>query len=128
MEWFYHDLAGIKLFPGEVAYGKIVISPTLVGDITWVKASFDSVHGRIESEWHRDGGKYTLRVVVPVNTTAFVRMPVVDATSVMESGRPAGQNPGVSQLPQKADPVEYEVGSGTYNFSCDLPTADAAKP
>ena len=48
MEWFYHDLAGIQ--PGAPGFKEIVIKPTIVGDLTWVKASYNSIHGPIVSE------------------------------------------------------------------------------
>ena len=47
MEWFYHDLAGIGI--GEPGFKKIIIKPNLVGDISWVKASYNSIHGKITS-------------------------------------------------------------------------------
>ena len=42
-EWFYHDLAGIQNAPGSAGFKQIVIAPQPVGDLTWVKASFDSI-------------------------------------------------------------------------------------
>jgi alpha-L-rhamnosidase len=49
VEWFYHDLAGIAPDPAGPGFRKIIIKPQPVGDIAWVKASYDSVRGRIVS-------------------------------------------------------------------------------
>jgi hypothetical protein len=75
IEWFYHDLAGIQRDPTEPGFKKIIIKPTIVGDLTWVKASFNSVHGKITSEWKFENGQVTLHVNIPANTTATVFMP-----------------------------------------------------
>jgi alpha-L-rhamnosidase len=120
MEWFYHDLAGIQIDPSAVGYKKIIIAPTPTGDIQWAKASLDSVHGRIESEWHRDGNSFTLRVKIPANTTATIHLPASDTASIMESGLPLAKREGVHLLPASGKDALFSVDSGTYNFSCTL--------
>jgi hypothetical protein len=72
-EWFFHDLAGIQ--PGTPGFKHIIIKPAIVGDVTWVKASYDSVRGKIVSEWKRDGQNITLNVTLPANTTATIYVP-----------------------------------------------------
>ena len=46
MEWFYADLAGIRPDPAAPGFKRIIIKPTLVGDVTWVKARYDCGYGR----------------------------------------------------------------------------------
>ena len=72
-EWFYHDLAGIQ--SGTPGFKHLIIKPAFVGDLKWVKASYNSVRGMIVSEWKRDGDKLTLDVTIPPNTTATVELP-----------------------------------------------------
>jgi alpha-L-rhamnosidase len=55
VEWLYHDLAGLQREEDVPAFKKIVIKPAIVGDFTWVRASYDSIQGKIVSEWKRDG-------------------------------------------------------------------------
>ena len=69
-EWFYHDLGGIGCDPAGPGFKKIVIKPAVVGDLTWVKAGYDSVRGPIRSDWTREKGKFTLHLFIPPNTTA----------------------------------------------------------
>ncbi|MBI2512764.1 MAG: family 78 glycoside hydrolase catalytic domain [Opitutae bacterium] len=75
MEWFYHDLAGIQPDPAGPGFQKIVIRPAIVGDLTWVKASYESPRGPIAVAWQRDGRAVTLDVTIPANTTATVHVP-----------------------------------------------------
>jgi alpha-L-rhamnosidase len=88
--WFYQTLAGIR--PAAPGFKKILIQPNVVGDLTWVKAHFDSPYGRIASEWKIEGNQLTMDVTVPANTTATIVVP--------------GKNGGT-----------HEVGSGTYRFT-----------
>jgi alpha-L-rhamnosidase len=64
-EWFYHDLAGIQNDPESAGFKKIIIHPQPVGDVTWVKASYNSIRGKIVSDWKRAGGKFILNVTIP---------------------------------------------------------------
>ena len=57
---------------------------------------------------------------MPVNTTATVYVPADGAASVKESGRPAGEGPGIKYLRAEAGAVVYEIGSGSYHFVSSL--------
>lgn len=74
-EWFFHDLAGIQSDPDGPGFRKIILKPTVVGDLTWVKACYTSGHGRIESAWQRDGDTTTFTAAIPAHTTATVFLP-----------------------------------------------------
>ena len=87
--WFYQTLAGIR--PAAPGFKKILIKPAIVGDLTWVKAHFDSPYGRIISEWKIDGDLLTMEVTIPANTTATIVVPGKNGDS-------------------------HEVGSGHYEF------------
>ncbi len=116
-EWFYRHLAGIQDDPDSPGFQKIIIKPALVGDLTWVKASYDSIQGQIVSEWKRRGDAVTLHVVIPVNTTATVYVPTNDAASVKESGKPVSSAAGVKFLRSADGANVYQIGSGSYTFS-----------
>ncbi|MEI8376361.1 MAG: glycoside hydrolase family 78 protein [Planctomycetota bacterium] len=115
-EWFYHDLAGIQRDPDTVGFKSIVIKPVPVGDLTWVKAHYDSLYGRIESNWKLDADRLTMEVTIPVNTTATIYVPTKDAAGVTESGKPAEKAEGVKFLRMETGAAVYEVGSGCYCF------------
>jgi pectin methylesterase-like acyl-CoA thioesterase len=117
VEWLYHDLAGIQCDPNGPGFAKIVIRPQPVGDLTWVKASYDSVRGRIVSEWKKDSARFTLRVTIPANTTATVFIPAASADRVTEGRLPASKAKGVRFLRQEAGQAVYQIGSGRYEFS-----------
>jgi hypothetical protein len=74
-EWLYHDLAGIVPDPNGPGFRKFIVKPQPVGDLSWVKASYRSLHGEIRSEWRIENGKFSLSVLVPANTSATIHIP-----------------------------------------------------
>jgi alpha-L-rhamnosidase len=119
--WLYENLAGICPDPQQPGFKHIIMRPTPVGDLTFVKASHKSPYGEIVSDWKRDGERFTWSVTVPVNTTATAYVPANDAASVKESDRPAGEIPGIKYLRMVAGAAVYEIGSGSYHFVSTMP-------
>ncbi len=118
-EWFYKVPAGISPAPDAVGFNKIIIRPQPVGDLNWVKASYDSVHGKVVSEWTRGERKFKLHVRVPVGAEATVFLPAKDATPVTEGGKPVERAPGVQLLRRESRDAMLAVGSGDYEFASE---------
>ena len=108
-EWFYRSLLGINAL--EPGFKKIQIKPQPAGDLTWAKGSYSSIAGRITSEWKNEGGKFTLQVNIPANTTAEVWVPAKDKKALMENGKPS-----VHQVQYIKGYAVVKVGSGEYRF------------
>ncbi|MEK7780592.1 MAG: alpha-L-rhamnosidase C-terminal domain-containing protein, partial [Verrucomicrobiota bacterium] len=115
-EWFYKDLVGIDCDPTGPGFKKIIIRPNPVGDLTWAKASYDSVRGKISTEWRRDAGKFTLNVTIPANTTATIFLPAKSADAISESGKTLAQTDGVTFLRQENDRIVLAIESGAFRF------------
>jgi len=119
MEWFYGDLAGIAPDPSQPGFQQVLIRPQPVGDITWARASYDSVRGRIVSDWSRTGSGFKLNVVVPANSTAVIQFPAKTRESVRESGQRPELQPGVRSVQFVEGHVIISAGSGQYQFTSD---------
>jgi alpha-L-rhamnosidase len=76
MEWFYAGLGGIYQDKNSIAYENIIIAPKPVGDIKWVKCSYNSTKGTISSEWGIEENTFTLDIEVPNKASAKVVVPV----------------------------------------------------
>jgi alpha-L-rhamnosidase len=118
-EWFYKVPAGINPAPDAVGFDKIVIRPQPVGDLDWVKASYDSMHGKVVSEWTRKAEKFNLRVRVPVGATATVFLPAKEGTPVTEAGKPFERAAGVQLLRREGGNAVLAIGSGDYEFGSE---------
>jgi alpha-L-rhamnosidase len=119
-EWFYRVLGGINPAPDAVGFDKIIIRPQPVGDLKWVKSSYDSAHGKVVSDWSREPGKFRLRIRVPVGTEATVLLPAKEGTPIMESGRPVERGAGVKLRGRVRSNAVLTIGAGQYEFGSEL--------
>jgi len=115
-EYLFGGIGGIR--PASPGYKTILIEPVIRDGLTWAKTSYDSIHGKIATVWKHEGDRLTLEVVVPVNTTATVKLPASDLASITESGQPVQEAEGVTFLGQGNGEASFEVGSGHYKFAC----------
>ncbi len=113
-QWLYDVVAGIQ--PEEPGCKRLRIKPQPGGGMTYVKAGYHSIRGRIATDWKIDGGVFTLDVTIPANTTATVFVPAENENEVTESGKPAGQAESVKFVRMENGAALYEVGSGVYHF------------
>ena len=114
--WLHEYLGGIRPDPEAPGFKKIIIKPEPVGDLTWVKAGYDSVHGRISSEWHKSAGQFDLQITIPANTVATVCLPAKNIKSITENGRDLTMIAGVKSAKMEAGRAVLEIGSGGYHF------------
>jgi alpha-L-rhamnosidase len=115
-EWFFKSVAGICPEEDAVGFDRFIIKPGIVGDIDWVKASYHSIRGKIESSWKIADGQLMLDVVIPVNTSATVFIPSKSAEGVSEAGQRASMAEGVKTVRHDGNYTVLEVSSGTYHF------------
>jgi alpha-L-rhamnosidase len=114
--WYYEDLAGIKSDPARSGFKHIIMKPCPVGNLRFVKASYESIYGPIRSEWRLQGARFGWDVSVPANTTATVFVPAAKESDVTESGNRASQADGVTFVKLEDGRAVYEIGSGSYHF------------
>ena len=117
-EWMFRSMLGIDT--DGVGFKKIVLKPEMGEGITWAKGHYDSIHGRIGSDWKRDNDQFSWKITVPANTTATVYVPAKDEESVSESGSPIAQVEGVTFLRMEKGRAVFEVGSGKYAFNTKM--------
>jgi alpha-L-rhamnosidase len=122
-EWMFRSLVGLDTDgPG---FEKLIIRPGPpdpgsnpdVAPITWVKAEYDSPHGKIVSNWKRDGDHFTLDLTIPANVTATVEVPTTDAPSVTEGNHPVKEVNGIQVMGSDEGRLMLSVPSGSYQFA-----------
>jgi hypothetical protein len=104
MEWFYAGLGGIYQTENSVAYSEIIIAPKPVGNIKWVKSSFLSPNGLIQSDWKIENGSFNMKIEIPENTTAKIILPNEFRNSNLKV---------VNQKNQKS--VKVKIENGQFN-------------
>src|SRR5205809_7584274 len=107
----------------DAGYNHIVIHPVppSLGSnpdhppINWVRAHYDSIHGRISCAWKRSKEKFELDVSIPANTSATVYLPAAHGT-LTESGNTLSNATGVKFILANSDTAVLSIESGTYHF------------
>ena len=82
--WEYEYLGGIRAL--EPGYSKIQLKPYPIEGLDFVNCSYNSVSGRIESHWKREGNRFEWDIVIPANTTAEVCLPTAKGYEVKTYG------------------------------------------
>ena len=116
-EWLWRNVAGLNPDDQHPGYQSFTIRPLPTREVTWCQASYESIRGRIISDWKCDGGKFTLAVTVPPNYTTVVYLPARDIKSVTEGNQPAEHAEGVKFLRTENDRVVLQVDAGAYEFT-----------
>jgi alpha-L-rhamnosidase len=93
-DWMYKVVAGINYDEEIPGFKKIIIKPTIGGDLKNASAKYESMYGTIASSWRIEDAKVVLEVEIPPNTTATIFVPDLEGNY-----------------------VKHETGSGKYVFS-----------
>jgi hypothetical protein len=110
-EWFYKSLVGIVPDEANPGFTHFFLQPEMVGDMTFVKGSYNSVYGEIASEWEKKGGKLYFKCTIPANTTATVKLPVANNTVIKVNGKKLSNS---KTLQDENGKTSFVLGSGTY--------------
>lgn len=82
--WEYEYLGGIRAL--EPGYKKIQLKPYPIDGLDFVNCAYNSVSGRIESNWKRNGNHFEWEIVIPANTEAEVWVPTKKGYEIKNLG------------------------------------------
>jgi alpha-L-rhamnosidase len=109
-EWFQSHLAGIRPAEGSIAYGKLIFQPKPVGDLRYVQGTYRTPRGVARSSWTTSGATFQLKITVPANTTAEVRLPIDGGKTVQKPARATFQR-------TEGNHAVYSVPAGEFTFT-----------
>lgn len=107
--WIFAQPAGIK--NADPGFRSIVLAPQIDPNLKWLKSQYDSISGRIESEWKVNRDRIEYRFVVPPNVRAEIRLPA----------QLVGSSKKLLNIGSEIEPI-FNVGSGEYRFVSAIPT------
>lgn len=114
-EWLYETVLGIQAGSEQPGYKHIVLHPKPGGMLTFARGSYESLYGKIVSEWRAQGERFEWRVVIPPNTIATAHIPTISQT-VLEGGIDAEQSKGVNYVARADRTIIYRLVPGEYHF------------
>jgi alpha-L-rhamnosidase len=108
--WVYRYAAGIDTLPSAPGFKEIIVHPHLDARMTSARAEYESIYGKIISDWKgAPAGPFSLSVTIPANTSAKVVLPARAGAHLTKDGNPVeAQAEGGSYV--------VRIGSGSYNF------------
>ena len=110
MAWVYRYSAGIDTMPDSPGFKEIVLHPRLDSRMTAARAEYESIYGKIVSDWKgTPSGPFSLRITIPPNTSAKVVLPAIRGKHLTEDGK-------AIDAPAEDGQYTLKVGSGSYAF------------
>jgi hypothetical protein len=115
--WFTEGLGGIR-HPESGGFKHFIIEP-------WIepehgphnaRAHYDSLYGRIETQWAVKDNTINLRVLVPPNTDATLRLHNIVPGSLKEGRRPMAENKAISEVSKNGSSPSLHLAAGKYEF------------
>lgn len=73
LSWLFSHCGGIR--PVKPGFREIMIAPVSGGSLSWAKATYQSVAGKIGSFWRLENGTFILEVEIPEGVAATVKLP-----------------------------------------------------
>ena len=115
-EWMFGHIGGIQTDPNYPGFECILIAPQPGPGLTFANATYNSVRGRIVSNWKTEANATTYSITIPANTSARITLPAQSAAQVKEGGVIASKSPGVKLVRAQNGIAVFEVGAGSYQF------------
>ncbi len=120
--WMFSTMAGIDTHPDAPGFKKLLIAPVPDARIGTVKASYDSAYGTVTTDSVFDGKAWSLAVSIPANTTAEMRLPVADFTTVTVNGKALDalsvETDGIVCLGTENGVAVFELVAGSFTVEC----------
>lgn len=115
-QWFYNWPGGIQPGVDAEGFNRIVIRPEIKGSLLWVNCSYNSINGKIVSNWRKSEGDLAMSIEIPANTSALVYFPTSDISKIHNDGLSLNRSPDVSDCSIRDGKVVCRIASGHYSF------------
>jgi alpha-L-rhamnosidase len=108
VQWFFSGLAGIT--PTKPGFAQTTFRPMIPSKgLDHIRATVNSVRGRVAVRWDRTPAGLALAITVPPNGSGVVFVPAADRAAVAEPR-------GATFVAKRSDRIVYRVAAGTYRF------------
>ena len=112
MIWYYENMAGIKSNPEKPGFEQIIMKPDFNAGLTFVNASYESIHGLIKSDWKKSKTNLVWKITIPANSSALVYLPTTNVSDVKVNNEKASKNYKIEN-----NKLVLELPSGIYELN-----------
>jgi alpha-L-rhamnosidase len=110
--WFYKNLAGIAPDNNQPGFKRIIFQPYFSPDLSWVKATHQTMYGEIAAAWEREKKSINYRITIPANSTGEIFLPLNKKIFVDDIA--LSKSKYATKISSEKDGVRFVLGSGTY--------------
>ncbi len=114
--FFYNTLAGINLNEDYPGCERVIIKPYIPESLPFVKASIETIRGRVGVQWENSSSELKLHIEIPANVRADVFIPSGSESNIFEGKGLASDSDNISLIGFDNGIAHYLVQSGKYNF------------
>ena len=118
--WFIQGIGGIQADEKAPGFRHFFLRPAPVGDLTFARTRYRSIHGTIVSNWRIENGVLRLDATVPPGTTATLYLPSAAPEAITEGGQAIRRANGVKVASGEKGKAVFELTSGSYQFVSKL--------
>jgi alpha-L-rhamnosidase len=87
-EWLYRYVAGLNLDESKPGYQHFILAPHPGGGMTSAKIEFESMYGKIVSDWRMEGDNFLYQFTIPANSEATVKLIKSGKIEIQLNGKP----------------------------------------
>ncbi|HBE42439.1 MAG TPA: alpha-L-rhamnosidase, partial [Bacteroidales bacterium] len=120
MEWLFSGPGGIRQPEDSKACKHIVISPEIVGDITWAETTFKTLYGDILSSWKISGDDLILKIRIPVSCSATIILPQPDPGKITEGETLLNASGVIRNIRVTGNKTLFDIASGEYSLTARI--------
>lgn len=114
--FFYNTLAGINISEENPGFEEVIIKPYIPKDLSYAKATVNTIRGKISSEWSKTIEGLTYHITIPANVTAILYITSDTKSKIYEGDSDVSESLGVHFINSDANYKIYSLESGEYNF------------
>ncbi len=117
--WMYNYSLGIRRDEKHPGFKHFILKPEAdpTGRLRFAKGYYDSMYGRIESQWMRKGDYTEYQFTVPANTSATLYLPASSVKHVKLDGKKLRNSE--MRFDEEKGYGQMELVSGRYSFTVD---------
>lgn len=119
--WMMNQSLGIERDDESPGFKHFILQPTPdpTGQMTWAKGHYDSMYGRIKSEWNISKNTVSYHFTIPANTSATLHLQAKDVNDITANGKKINDVAAIEQLGQENGKMIMKLSSGKYDFQVE---------
>lgn len=107
-EWMYRNILGINPDESNPGFKHFILRPKPGEGLEWVRGSYNSIIGKIESAWEIRDGQCIYTFTVPANSTATVILPATNPGLVKSIPELKFEYIGNNEIKTYLEPGKYK--------------------